>query len=328
MSLKSVVTLPATLVAAIAGFVLLLSAGAPASRAAANLQIPQELRARSQQAGRVRVLVELKLPSGHVPEASLPTTAAVFAQRQAIAARAARLLSRLPAGSHRTIRQYQTVPYLAIEVTPAALDALETLDTDLVRVMDDAILTPVLADSVPLIEGDQAWASGFDGSGTTIAVVDSGVDSTHPFLAGKVVEEACYSSTVTGTSQTFCPNGLDEQFGPGAAAPCSLGDCIHGTHVAGIAAGNDPTNSQQPPGVAKGARVMAVQVFSRIVDADQLRRRRAMRRRVHFRHHRGAGTRVLDCGRRAAEHRGGEPQPGRRSVRSPVRRPALQADHR
>ena len=266
MTLKSVITLPATLVAAVAGFVLLLSAGAPSPRAAANLQISQELRARSQRAGRVRVIVELTLPSGHVPEASLSTTAAVFAQRQAIGARAARLLSRLPARSHRTIHQYQTVPYLAIEVTPAALDALELLDTDIVRVMDDAILTPVLAESVPLIEGDQVWASGFDGSGTTIAVVDSGVDSTHPFLAGKVVEEACFSSTVAGTSQTVCPNGLDEQFGPGAAAPCSLGDCFHGTHVAGIAAGNDPTNSQQPSGVAKGAQVMAVQVFSRIVD--------------------------------------------------------------
>ena len=56
MSLKSGITVRATLVAAVAGFVLLLSAGAPASRAAA-LQAPQELRARSQQAGRVRVLV-------------------------------------------------------------------------------------------------------------------------------------------------------------------------------------------------------------------------------------------------------------------------------
>jgi len=265
MSRKSIVTLPATLVAAVSGFVLLLSSGAPAPRAA-YLQATQQLRARGPQAGRVRVLIELKLPSKHVPEASLRTTAEILAQRQAIAARAARLLSRLPAGSHRTIRRYPTVPFVAIEVTPAALEALDRPNTELLRVMDDAILTPVLADSVPLIEADQAWANGFDGSGTTIAVVDSGVDSTHPFLAGKVVEEACYSSTVPGVSETFCPNGLDEQIGDGAAAPCSLDDCIHGTHVAGIAAGTDPTNSQQPSGVAKGARVMAVQVFSRIVD--------------------------------------------------------------
>jgi subtilisin family serine protease len=267
MTCKSVVALPTTLVAAIAGFVLILSTATRPPNAAAAVQIPQIVRDGGQRNGRVRVLVELRLPSPHVPEGNLPTTAAVVGQREAIAAQAAQLRSRLPSGSHRTIRQYQTVPYLAIEVTPSALDALETLDAYVVRVMEDRILTPVLADSVPLIEGDQAWAVGYDGSGTTIAVLDTGVDSTHPFLAGKVVVEACHSSTVTGTSRTFCPNGLDEQTGPGSAAPCSLADCIHGTHVAGIAVGHDATNSQQPPGVAKGAKLMAVQVFSLIEDA-------------------------------------------------------------
>src|SRR6266851_5029451 len=267
MSHKSVVTLPTTLVATIIGFVLLLSASTPPPNAGAAPQIPQAVRDRGQRTGRVRVLIELKLPSPHVPEGRLPSTAAVFGQRQAIAVQAAKLRSRLPAGSHRTIHQYQTIPYLALEVTPAALDALEALDADVVRVVDDAILTPVLADSVPLIEGDQAWEAGYDGTGTTIAILDTGVDSTHPFLAGKVVEEACYSSTVAGVSESFCPNGLAVQTGPGSAVPCSLGDCFHGTHVAGIAAGHDATNVQQPPGVAKGATLMAVQVFSRVVDA-------------------------------------------------------------
>src|SRR5439155_22771669 len=142
---------------------------------------------------------------------------------------------------------------------------LETLDADVKQVWDDAIVRPILADSVPLIGADQAWSAGYDGNGTTIAVLDTGVDSTHPFLAGKVIEEACYSSTVAGTSSTVCPNGLDEQIGPGSAVPCPLDACLHGTHVAGIAAGNDMTSSQ-PPGVAKAAHLMAVQVFSRIND--------------------------------------------------------------
>jgi subtilisin len=210
--------------------------------------------------GRARVLVELRLPGAYVPEGQL-AGAGVAAQRRAIDAAAARVLARLNPADHRLARRYQTVPLVAVEAGPAALAALNT-SPDVARVFDDEIVRPVLAQSVPQIQGDQAWAVGYDGTGTTIAVVDTGVDSQHPFLAGKVIDEACFSSTVAGTSQTTCPDGTDQQIGAGAAAPCSLGDCIHGTHVAGIAAGSGATFS----GVARGARLMAVQVFSVIVD--------------------------------------------------------------
>src|SRR5262245_7461785 len=122
MTLKSVIRVCAP-IAAFAGFVLLISAGAPAVRAAGP-QIPDAVRARSQRGERVRVVVELKLQSSLLPEASLRTAAAVTAQRREIAARADRVLSRLSAGAGR-IRRYQTVPYLALEVTPTGLAALE-----------------------------------------------------------------------------------------------------------------------------------------------------------------------------------------------------------
>ena len=237
-------------------------------RAAADvLQIPQELRTRAQRDGHVRVIIEINLPADRfAAEARLPDNVAVSSQRQAINAAVERILSKLSSSGRRMTHRYQTVPYVALDVTPGALAALENSPADIVRVLDDAIVRPVLADSVPLIEGDQAWDAGYDGSGTMIAVLDTGVDSTHPFLAGKVAEEACFSSTVAGVSSSFCPNGLEQQIGPGSAAPCPLSDCIHGTHVAGIAAGNGAPAGQPFSGVARGASLMAVQVFSRITD--------------------------------------------------------------
>jgi subtilisin len=215
---------------------------------------------------RTRVIVQLRTPDPYQSEARLPSPAAVAAQRRAIAAAATGLLAGLAGAEHRVARRYETLPLIAVEVTAAARAALERAPETL-RVFDDEMVRPVLAQSVPLVQGDQAWAAGYDGSGTTIAIVDTGVDAQHPFLAGRVIVEACFSSTVAGISQSSCPNHTDQQIGPGAAAPCSLGDCLHGTHVAGIAAGNG-TNAGVPySGVARNARVMAIQVFSIITDS-------------------------------------------------------------
>jgi len=256
-----------TVASAIAVAIALVCWPGVSPRAAGGvLQISQELHSRAARDGHVRVIVEVNLPTDRfVPEASLPDATAVISQRRAINAAVQRVMSRLTSGQ-RVMHRYQTVPYLALDLTPAALAAFETSPGDIVRVMDDAVVRPVLADSVPLIEGDQAWGVGYDGTGTMIAILDTGVDSTHPFLAGKVTEEACFSSNVSGTSVSFCPNGLEQQTGPGSAVPCSLSDCIHGTHVAGIAAGNGAPAGQPFSGVAKGASLMAVQVFSEITN--------------------------------------------------------------
>jgi subtilisin family serine protease len=213
-----------------------------------------------------RVIVELAVPGGRViPEGRLPGPA-VSAQRRAIADAANRVAARLRRGPSDVKRRFTTVPYVVVEADAATKAALEA-SPDVVRVMDDKIVLLNLAQSVPLIQGDQAWDAGYDGSGTAVAILDTGVDSTHPFLAGKVIAEACFSSTQAGTSQSTCPNGTDQQIGTGAAAPCSLDSCEHGTHVAGIATGNGASAGQTFSGVAKGARIVAVQVFSIVTDA-------------------------------------------------------------
>ena len=231
--------------------------------------VEQHLRDRAARGQRVRVIVELNLRSGrHVAEGRLLGGAAVAAQRRAISESRSRILARLSQARHRVIHNYQTVPYVAMEARRWCAGPPRERCRGCRGRDGRQDPEPFLTESVPLIQGDQAWAAGYDGGGTVVAIVDSGVDRNHAFLGGRVVEEACYSSTNAGESQSVCPNGLEEQVGAGAAAPCSLPSCMHGTHVAGIVAGNGSSSGQAFSGVAKNAQIMAVQVFSEIIDSD------------------------------------------------------------
>jgi subtilisin family serine protease len=124
-------------------------------------------------------------------------------------------------------------------------------------VQEDHMDFPTLTESVEIIGADQAAAAGINGAGVTVAIIDTGVQSTHPFLSGKVVNGACFSGG-NGYGATTCPNGQLTQYGIAAGAACTLEGCQHGTHVAGIAAGSSPSMT----GVASGANILAYNVFS------------------------------------------------------------------
>ena len=219
---------------------------------AADEKIPNELYEKVYEETYARVLVELHPEGGpHIPEGELPPWMAAE-QRADIAAAQKNLLNDLSESDTLTLRQYGTVPMVALDVSIDGLSALEYAP-GVVAVRPDRLIEASLAESVPLIEGDLAHARGYDGAGTVVAILDTGVEASHPFLAGKVVEEACYT-------HYSCPNGGSVQTGPGAGAPCpweNLG-CYHGTHVAGIAAGS----GTEFTGVAPGTDIMSVQVFS------------------------------------------------------------------
>jgi subtilisin len=216
-------------------------------------KVPPEVWEKAQREGVVLVIVGLDVPTkieGRMsPEARQ-------AHQKAIATVQDELLAELAGTQHKIRRKFQNIPGISLEARPDALAVLER-SPRVVDVKEVRVDKPHLSQSAPLVEAPQAWAAGFDGTGWEIAILDTGVDKDHPFLAGKVVAEACFS----GNSN--CPNGSTEQIGSEAGVPCTyaVNGCQHGTHVAGISAGEVATLS----GVAKGAKLIAIQVFSRFI---------------------------------------------------------------
>ncbi|MFG2926659.1 S8 family serine peptidase [Streptomyces sp. NPDC048305] len=97
-------------------------------------------------------------------------------------------------------------------------DGSDSLAGGAARLWLDGRMHVSLDKSVPQINAPQAWKDGYTGKGTTVAVLDTGWDSDHPDLAGRV----SVSADFTGTGSAEDDNG-------------------HGTHVASTIAGVDST---------------------------------------------------------------------------------------
>ena len=165
-------------------------------------------------------------------------------------------------GAIEVRQRYQTIPFFSARVDGNGLAALMRTD-GVVTIEADVPEPPALINSVPLVNAPAAHSAGATGAGWRVAVLDTGVQGNHPFLAGKIVAEACYSNGQGGGS-SLCPGGTNST-APGSAAPCGIASCDHGTHVAGIAVGSGPSLT----GVAPEAQLIAIQVFTNLNGAPE-----------------------------------------------------------
>jgi subtilisin family serine protease len=211
------------------------------------------------ESGEVRVIVGLDAPAA----GGQASTAGDSARATAVAARQAKFLKKLARHNVRDVKPMRLHDFVAMTIDGAALDAL-LADDEVASIAVDQPVFPLLHDTPGITGADNAWIAGYRGAGQAIAIIDTGVDKAHPFFTSKVVAEACFSRAVNGGT-SYCPGGVAQKIGSGAGAPCSdygLG-CWHGTHVAGIAAGNYGVLSGTTGGIAPSASVIAIQVFQR-----------------------------------------------------------------
>src|SRR5262249_46128160 len=93
----------------------------------------------------------------------------------------------------RSVSRIADQPMVVAEVSSESLRRLARSESVL-RVVPDALLNALLPDSVKLVDVPEVWSKQTRGGGVAVAIIDNGVQLDHPFVKGRIVAEACFSS--------------------------------------------------------------------------------------------------------------------------------------
>jgi serine protease AprX len=148
------------------------------------------------------------------------------------------------------VHGFVRLPMLAVRGPKAVVGRLVSLP-GLVSIHVDRPLRYWLDDSRAFVRADAAASRlGFDGAGVGVAVIDSGIDGTHPDVAypGVTVQNV---KIVAGDLFTGQPLLLENQVNTDTTSG-------HGTHVAGTIAGRGTASSGRYVGVAPGAHLIGI----------------------------------------------------------------------
>ena len=216
-------------------------------------------------AGNVEVVVTLKAPplaQAFVHQRTLAFSSFARPQRLLLAAPASRTYLDRLAQAQRIVqsRIRDAVPtaqarwQYGVVLNGFAVVVPQNQVAGLARVAGVAQIWPSvtyhsLLDRTPqLIGAPTVWGPSLDtaGQGMKIGIIDDGIDQTHPFFdpsgyafpAGFPKGQTAYTTPKVIVARAFAPAGIQHA---NARLPFDPGASEHGTHVAGIAAGNNGT---------------------------------------------------------------------------------------
>ncbi len=171
------------------------------------------------------------------------------------------------AAAEKNLKRMDFSPMFGILASADEIARLAT-DPNVTLIQEDRLSKPSLNESLPLIQMPAMYAAGATGNGHHVAVLDTGGRRSHQFLSSRINSEACYNTTGIQGSVSQCAGGASSSTATGSGEDCTASNiygCGHGTHVAGTVAGYNtaPAPGQPTSGVARDARLISINVFSR-----------------------------------------------------------------
>ncbi len=175
-------------------------------------------------------------------------------RRGRIRRRQNRVLARVRQGGVDISHRYRSLSGFAGWAQAEAIEALAA-DPEVVFIDVDRKAYASLTQGAALVGASSVQSLGYTGSGVGVAILDSGIDTDHPFLSANIAAEACFCDDAPGLSGC-CPNGQDTQSGAGS----SEDDNGHGTQVAGVVASTQSGGK----GVAPDASIISLKVLNNL----------------------------------------------------------------